>query len=157
MDKNNVIEYFKNEVKKGIIKDAYITIISFMNSLKNNISKDNKTSSLYQGYLDMTYFAIFNEELNEMNLKIAIVYSHEFNKFEYWLSPKNRKFHDDLKLIHVKLINSIKGAYHDQYNLDSIFEISLDDKPNFNDLDVLRSNIISIIEDITKSIIEILK
>ena len=48
-------------------------------------------SGLYQGYMDMTYFAIFPQALKERSLKIAIVFNCDSFRFEAWLAASNRK------------------------------------------------------------------
>jgi hypothetical protein len=48
-------------------------------------------SGLYQGYMDMTYFALFPLALKAHNLKIAIVFNFDAFRFEAWLAGGNRK------------------------------------------------------------------
>jgi hypothetical protein len=48
-------------------------------------------SGLYQGYMDMTYFAIVPPPLKDRDLKIAIVFNYEAFRFEAWLAGSNRK------------------------------------------------------------------
>lgn len=48
-------------------------------------------SGLYQGYLDMTYFAIVPPALKQRDLKIAIVFNYDAFRFEAWLAGTNRQ------------------------------------------------------------------
>ena len=52
---------------------------------------ERAVSGLYQGYFDMTYFALFPPALRSRDLKIAIVFDYEAFAFEVWLAARNRK------------------------------------------------------------------
>lgn len=68
--------------------------MKFISGLKNymeNNYPEYASSALYFGYMDMTYFAFTPLELKKKNLKVAVVYLHEQNKFEAWLGGGNRK------------------------------------------------------------------
>ena len=43
-------------------------------------------SGLYQGYLDMTYFAVVPPSFKRRGLKIAIVFNYGAFRFEAWLA-----------------------------------------------------------------------
>ena len=85
---------FRRQLKKGSIQKAYVGLLSYMMGLRNHF-KNNlagcTVSSLYQGYMDMTYFAIFPPALKHRNLKIAIVFNYDAFRFEAWLAAGNRK------------------------------------------------------------------
>ena len=57
---------------------------------KNHVA-GSTVSGLYQGYMDMTYFALFPSSLKHRNLKIAIVFNYDAFGFEAWLAGGNRK------------------------------------------------------------------
>jgi len=56
-----------------------------------NTYGDPAVSGLYQGYMDMTYFALFPPLLKRRDLKVAIVFNYEAFRFEAWLAARNRK------------------------------------------------------------------
>jgi len=91
---NEYIKKYKIQLSKGIIQKAYRGIMIFMSGLKNDLEKnypDFIVSSLYFGYMDMTYFAFTPSDLKNKKLKIAIVFLHEQERFEAWLGGSNRK------------------------------------------------------------------
>jgi hypothetical protein len=132
---DSVIEY-KKQLDKGDIQIAYRGLIEYMlglkNFFKNKYPDFSVPSSLYQGYMDMTYFALFPEDLKKRKLKIAIVLIHDKMKFEIWLSGINKQ-------IQIKYWNILKAKYLNVYHLpetlkgaDSIIEYFLTDNPDFN-------------------------
>ena len=94
MDKlNDLISDYQHQLQKGTIQKAYREILGFISGLKVHLKRkypEYQVSGLYQGYMDMTYFSFTPAELKERNLKIALVYLHEENRFEAWLSAVNR-------------------------------------------------------------------
>jgi hypothetical protein len=90
----NDIEEFREQLGRGSIQKAYRALISFMMGLRTDFSNeygDSAVSALYQGYMDMTYFAIFPPALKALDLKVAIVFNYEAFRFEAWLAARNRK------------------------------------------------------------------
>ena len=55
---------------------------------------DGSVSALYQGYMDMSYFALFPLALRQHELKVPIVLNYRPLRFEVWLSGKNRAARD---------------------------------------------------------------
>ncbi len=56
------LQEYKMQLEKGSIQKAYRAILSFMLGLRTrfvSIYGDASVSALYQGYMDMTYFAVF--------------------------------------------------------------------------------------------------
>src|SRR5262249_3562740 len=51
---------------------------------------DCALSDLYQGYMDITHFAVFPSLLKQHSLKVAIVFNYEAFRFEAWLAGRNR-------------------------------------------------------------------
>ena len=63
---NDIIKEYNNQLRNGLIQKAYKGIMTFMSEEKVNLEKkypDYKTSTLYFGYMDMTYFAFTPIEL----------------------------------------------------------------------------------------------
>lgn len=157
---DSVIEY-KKQLDKGDIQIAYRGLMEYMMGLKtffkNKYPDFSVPGSLYQGYMDMTYFALFPENLKKKRLKIAIVLIHEKMKFEIWLSGINKQIQTkywnilkskDLNVYHLPM--TLKGA-------DSILEYSLTDNPDFNDPEALTRQIESGTLKFIKNINELIK
>ncbi len=86
-------EIFRWQLEKGPVKRAYRALLAYMLSLRNHFKNGDPgyaVSGLYQGYMDMTYFALFPPKLKSRGLKIAIVFNYEAFRFEVWLSGKNQ-------------------------------------------------------------------
>lgn len=95
MDVNdNDMQEFRRRLNDGSIQRAYRGIVSFMSHLRTIYASQPEAgavSELYQGYLDMTYFALFPEVLKRRNLKLAIVFDYQKFRFEVWLAARNRQ------------------------------------------------------------------
>ena len=138
-----VIEYTQ-QLSKGKIQKAYKGIMTFMSELKNYmVSKhpEYSASALYFGYMDMTYFAFTPMELKNRSLKIAVVYLHEQNRFEVWLSGSNR----GVQAEYIELLNNrdTRGYKVSRVSpgIDSIIEATLIENPNFDFTDSLMQEI----------------
>ena len=142
---NDCIIEYKKQLDKGDIQTAYRGLMKYMMGLKNFFKNKYPdypvSSSLYQGYLDMTYFALFPEDLKRRKLKIAIVLIHDKMNLEIWLSGINKqiqnKYWNKLKTKDLKnysLPVTLRGA-------DSIIEYTLTDNPDFNYPESLTSQI----------------
>ncbi len=86
-------ETFRRQLEKGPVKRAYRALLAYMLGLRNHFKNGDPgyaVSGLYQGYMDMTYFALFPPKLKSRGLKIAIVFNYEAFRFEAWLSGKNQ-------------------------------------------------------------------
>ncbi|MBN2354558.1 hypothetical protein JXO59_00510 [candidate division KSB1 bacterium] len=87
------IQELQRRLSDGSIQRAYKGIVSFMSHLRTVFSSQQGThavSGLYQGHLDMTYFALYPDELKKRDLKIAIVFNYLDFRFEVWLAARNR-------------------------------------------------------------------
>lgn len=133
---NNDVQQYTKLVQQGTIQKAYQGIMAFMSALRSDLIKqhpDYVVGALYFGYMDMTYFGCTPLHLKERNLKIAIVYRHECNRFEAWLGGSNRQ-------VQAQFIDSMKGKNLKGYKLsavgpgiDSIIETTLIAQPDFDD------------------------
>lgn len=88
------MEELQRQLSKGSIQKAYRTLLSYMSGLRTRFANrygETAVSGLYQGYMDMTYFALFPPALKRLDLKIAIVFNYEAFRFEAWLAARNRK------------------------------------------------------------------
>lgn len=141
---NKLINEYTHYLQQGELQTAYKGIIEFVCKLKTDFAKkypNYNVSSVYQGYMDMTYFSLSTETLKDKDLKIAIVYMHEKGAFEAWLSARNRdiakKYDSALDL---SILNNI-NLFHDEKNLDAIVEYSLVSTPNFDNQALLTQSI----------------
>ena len=135
---------FRRQLEKGSIQKAYGALLSYMMGLrthfKNNLA-GSTVSGLYQGYMDMTYFALFPSLLKHRNLKIAIVFNYDAFGFEAWLAAGNRKVQrqywelfKDSQWPEYRLATPAKG-------IDSILECDLVTDFNLDNPDALTASI----------------
>ena len=88
------MEELRRQLGKGSIQRAYRALLSYMMGLRTRFENnygDAPVSGLYQGYMDMTYFALFPPLLKRRDLKVAIVFNYDAFKFEAWLTARNRR------------------------------------------------------------------
>lgn len=141
---SKLIREYQNQLNKGDIQQAYRGIMTFMSSLKSYLETrhpDYFTSALYFGYMDMTYFAFTPPSLKDKKLKIAIVFLHEQGSFEAWLGGSNRRIQSEYIAL---LKNKDIGKYKLSQVLpgvDSIIESTLVEKPDFDKLEELKTQI----------------
>lgn len=156
---NDAIAEYTAQLQTGQIQIAYKGIMTFMSALKTKLESDHPdyaSSGLYFGYMDMTYFAFTPLELKRRNLKIAIVYLHQENRFELWLGGGNRK-------VQAEYIEFFKGIDLGAYRLsqvspgvDSIIEFIVSEQPDFNDPDELTNTIEKQTIEFSEKVLEIL-
>jgi hypothetical protein len=88
------IHEFRRQLRAGSIQKAYRALLDYMTHLRTHFKKSYpkySVSGLYQGYLDMTYFAIVPPSFKQRALKIAFVFDYEAFRFEAWLAARNRQ------------------------------------------------------------------
>ena len=156
---NASIREYTTQLQVGQIQKAYKGIMTFMSGLKTYLENRHPAyaaSALYFGYMDMTYFAFTPPELKQRSLKIAIVYLHAENRFEVWLGGANRK-------VQAETIDRFKGKDLAGLHLsevkpgvDSIIEMPLAEKPDFDNPEELMHVIESKVVEFAAKIREIL-
>ncbi len=141
---NDCIKEYKNQIERGHINRAYKGILDFIMNLRTNLKNkypDYFISSIYQGYMDMTYFSFTPQRFREKKLKIAIIFIHKQICFEIWLAANNRGVQFEYR----KLINKKKWEKYKTsditLNPDSIIEYTLVENPDFNHLNILEEKI----------------
>ena len=156
---NDYINEYTIQLRKGQIQKAYKGIMTFMSELKNYMAgrhPEYAASALYFGYMDMTYFAFTPVELKKKNLKIAVVYLHEQNRFEVWLGGSNRKVQAE----YIELLRKMDiGCYKLSQTgpgVDSIIEVQIDDRPDFEHAADLMQKIEDKTIELSNNIISIL-
>jgi hypothetical protein len=136
---------YKNQLKKGDIKEAYQGLMEYIRDLRSHFKNKYPdyfvSSNIYYGYMDMTYFSFLPESLKRRKLKIAIVFIHDTFRFEVWLGGMNKRVQSE----YWKLFKqSGWNKYHvvpTTKGVDSIVEFILVDDPDFSDLDTLTREI----------------
>jgi hypothetical protein len=127
---------YRSLLERGGIQKAYQGLMKFVMDLRTRLEKkypDYSVSGIYQGYMDMTYFAVVPESLKDRRLKIAIVFVYDTFRFEVWLAGANKR-------VQAEHWKKIRDSGWDKYRLvpttkgaDSIVEHVLADNPNFGD------------------------
>jgi len=138
------LEEFRRQIRKGSVQRAYAALLSYMLGLRThfrNSHPDYGVSGLYQGYLDMTYFALFPPHLKPRDLKIAIVFNYAAFRFEAWLAGSNRQVQRrywelfrDSRWPDYRVVAPAPGV-------DAIVECNLAEDFDFGDLDGLTARI----------------
>lgn len=152
-DMNNL----RRQLQVGSIQKAYRALLGYMMDLRTYFIKKYPNyfiSGLYQGYMDMTYFAIVPPSFKRRRLKVAIVFNYSAFRFEVWLSGANRR-------ILQEYWDLVKDANWPAYRLvppgtwaDSIVEYDLAEDFDFDDLKSLTATmekkIVEFINDIER-------
>jgi len=155
------MEELRRQLGKGSIQKAYRTLLSYLMGLRTHFDNryaDFVVSGLYQGYIDMTYFALVPPSLKQRGLKIAIVFNYDAFRFEAWLAGSNRKVQrqywelfKDSPWPGYRVVTPAKGV-------DSLLECDLATDFDLNDSDALTASIekvtIAFIDDIEKFLAE---
>jgi len=135
------LQDFRRMLEKGSVQRAYRALIDYMLDLRTHFSTKHAVSGLYQGYMDMTYFALFPPALKRHNLKVAIVFNYRAFRLEAWLAAGNRKLQrqyweqfKDSRWPSYRVVAPASGV-------DSIVECDLASDFNLNDPDSLTLSI----------------
>ncbi|NCB35939.1 MAG: hypothetical protein EOM58_07825 [Clostridia bacterium] len=133
---NQLINEYTCLLQKREIQVAYKGILECMGKLRADWIRQyphDDVGSLYQGYMDMSYFAITTPLFKDKGLKIALVYQHEKGQFEVWLSARNRQIAK--RFAAERMVNQLEPlpVFHDADNLDAVIECTLAAKPDFED------------------------
>jgi len=142
---NQLIEEYTCHLRQGEIQAAYKGILEFIGKLRADIIKkypDYEIGSLYQGYMDMSYFSLSTKLLKDKGLKIAMVYLHSKGAFEVWLSARNREIAKRYEYVLNSNISDNITVFHDDCNEDAIIEYTLTSTPDFDE----QASLIEIIE-----------
>ena len=156
---NESIREYTAQLQLGQIQIAYKGIMTLMSGLKTFLESrhpDYAVSGLYFGYMDMTYFAFTPMDLKQRSLKIAIVYLHEQNRFEIWLGGANRKVQaETIELLKGKDLEGLELS-EVKPGVDSIIEMKLIEKPDFDHPEKLMQAIESKVIEFTGEIKKLL-
>ena len=148
---------FREQLSTGSIQRAYRTLLGYMSDLRSHFKNGYPSysiSGIYQGYMDMSYFAVVPPSLKQRKLKIAIVFNYEAFRFEAWLAGSNRQVQreywelfKDSQWTEYRVMTPAKGV-------DAIIECNLAEDLNFGDLDSLTERVeekaVDFIDDIER-------
>ena len=155
---NQYIDNYKAQLEAGDVQKVYKALMDYMMSLKSHFQKQysDKYSFGYlsPGYMDYTYFPMFDEYMQKKKLRFGIVLNHKEVRFELWLLGRNveiqKKYWEFFKLTKWNEGVTTMPKY-------SIFETVLVNKPNFENLDFLSQEIeIKVLAEI-KEVIDFLE
>jgi hypothetical protein len=157
-DLNQYVNKYQEQLNKGDIQEAYVALVKYVTrlgtTLSKNLSNHYSIGSVFQGYMDYTYFYYTNDFLKKRKLKMALVLNHSKMQFEIWLLgqtiPIQEKFWQYFKTTKWNKSRTTKPKY-------SILETALIEKPNFNDLEKLSKQIENKLVLITDEIIKDIK
>ncbi len=138
------MQEYKRQLEKGAIQVAYKGLMEYIMELRTHLHNkypDYFVSSVYYGYMDMTYISFFPKSLKDRNLKVAVVFIHESCRFEAWLAGYNKQ-------VQAKYWKLLKDSGWNQYPLvettkgaDAIVEHILVADPDFSRLGALTEQI----------------
>lgn len=154
-DLNHYVEIYKEQLKKGDIQEAYVGLVKYVTrlgtTLSKNLSENYSFGSLFQGYMDYTYFYYSNDFLKKRKLKMGLVLNHSKMQFEVWLLgqtiPIQEKYWEYFKSTKWNKNKTARPQY-------SILEAALIVNPNFNDLTKLSKQIEDKLVIVTNEIIQ---
>jgi hypothetical protein len=147
----------KNSSKRAIF-NKHVGLVKYATklntTLSKNLSENYSFGSLFQGYMDYTYFYYSNDFLKKRKLKMGLILNHSKMQFEVWLLgqtiPIQEKYWQYFKTTKWNKNRTTKPQY-------SILEAVLIENPNFNDLDMLSQQIEDNLVLMTNEIIEDIK
>ncbi len=155
---NNFVKAYHEQIQKGDIQEAYAGLVKYVMKLGNTLSKtlvkEYSFGNLFQGYMDYTYFYYSNDFLRKRKLKLGLVLNHSKMQFEIWLLgqtiPVQENYWKYFKTTKWNIGRATKPKY-------SILEAVLITDPNFNDLDLLTTQIEKELLNVSNEIIEEIK
>lgn len=142
---NNLVNKYNELLQEGDLQIAYRAILNFINRLRLKIINeypDYVVGSTYQGQMDITFFSVNSELLQENGLKILVLYKYDENTFNLWLSGRNRRIAKNLEF-NFKSLYENTNINIDENNKDSILEYCIIKTPDFDHQDEMMSLILS--------------
>ncbi|PXY42265.1 hypothetical protein DMB65_03275 [Flavobacterium cheongpyeongense] len=157
-DFNHYVDKYKEQLNKGDIQEAYVGLVKYVTrlgtTLSKNLSEQYSFGSLFQGYMDYTYFYYTNDFLKQRKLKMGLVLNHSKMQFEIWLLghtiPLQEKYWEYFKSTKWNKHRMTRPQY-------AILETTLIEKPDFNDLDKLTRQIEEKLVLVTNEILQDIK
>jgi hypothetical protein len=140
-DLQNRLEVYRRAMQDGVLPDAYRTIVVAMMEIRSHCARklpvNSVSGSLYQGYMDMTFFSVVPESLRLLKLKIVVVFLHDKFSLEIWLAGTNRKVQTRYCELFSKITDCPYRISKPEPGVDSILEFDLDLNPDFSNQSTL--------------------
>ncbi|MCB0278715.1 MAG: hypothetical protein KDD94_04385 [Calditrichaeota bacterium] len=140
---NESVNEYKKMLAAGDVQRAYRGIVHYMAKLRIHFESAypqyTVSGAIYQGFMDMTYFAIAPDAFKKAKLKIGIVLMYQPLRFEVWLFGINRPVQAKY-LAHFQGRKQAKPHWKKE-NADSIIEAVLVEQPDFDRLEALTRQI----------------
>jgi len=154
---NCLVNAYKEQLNKEDLPYAYTKLIKYVVGLKTRFSKtfaqEFVFGSIFQGYMDYTYFYISNEYLKNRKLKFGLVLNHREMRFEVWLLGQTKQ----IQKKYWDLLKTTKWVTSEEIPQYSVFAITIVESPDFNDLDALSLEIEGELELITNEMLASLR
>ncbi|MDU1891411.1 MAG: hypothetical protein E6767_12050 [Dysgonomonas sp.] len=133
------ISEYHEQMEVGIVPRAYKALMEYMMKLRtyfmDQYPDEFTVGSLYQGYMDITFFTFTPRAVKDKSLKVAIVFNHEKLHFEVWLVGQNKQMQEQYwKLFKDNSWNTYPIADTPK---DAILQAIIVRHPDFDDLDLL--------------------
>lgn len=156
---NHYVTIYKEQLDRGDIVIAYNELVKFVMKLRvdfiKSLSEQYSFTGILHGYMDYTYFYYSNEFLKSKKLKLGLVLNHSEMRFEIWLLGHTiavqKKYWNLLK-------TSKWNKGKEEMPKYSILEAVLENRPDFDNLQLLSQKIeIKLIEISDEIVIAIKK
>ena len=133
---NRLVAEYTQQLRQGRLQAAYKGVLEYLSMLRGEFAKrfpDYEIgSSIYQGYMDMSYFSLNTKAIKAKGLKVALVYLHEKGAFEIWLSARNREIIKTYQAVFTDRLPGEMDCFHDSDNEDAVLEHTLTAAPDFD-------------------------
>ena len=154
---NKYVSAYHAQLKQGDILIAYHELVKFVMQLRTNFMKSLSDQyafgGILHGYLDYTYFYYTNAELKSNKLKLAIVLNHVEMRFELWLLGNTQPVQ---KAYWEKMKSTLWNQGRTEMPKYAILEAVLVDKPDFDDLSQLATQVEKNALQVSREILEYL-
>jgi len=134
---NTLVASYKKQLDVGDIRIAYTELVKFVMTLKtqcsNTLGDRFVFGNIFQGYMDYTYFYFTNKYFKSMKLKLGLVLNHREMRFELWLLGQTK----DIQKKYWRLLRPTSWVTTEEIPTYSVFEHTLVEQPNFDDLGAL--------------------
>jgi len=149
---NARIPDYKNSFASGELQKTYQDLVGIVQNLRTEFSRKYKNeftvANILHGYIDITYFYLQNEYLKKNKLKFAIVFNHQYAKFDLWLLGQTK----DVQIRYWEKLKGAKWVNEKVMPEYSISEITLLSTPDFNNSTKLSESIHSQFETLSQEI-----
>jgi hypothetical protein len=134
---NQLVSNYQSQLAKGEIQVAYRALVKGVMNLKTQFSRTYgdrySFGSIFQGYMDYTYFYFTNERYHSRKLKLGLVLNPEKMRFELWLLAQTK----DLQERYWNLLQHTEWIQETKMPKYAVFEKVLVEHPDFDEPEAL--------------------